>query len=398
MVRRVLDASIVNTAVLCVLLSVRVCRAFTAGCARGFAGSALFSLRLSNNRSGKTSSTAPRPQAICGTQRTPRQGSFVAMPSLSLSTLALPCKRHRNTFLLPRQERGDPASLTAERGVGANDMYNGDGPLALVVLNTKGDCESKGLLRHLWRRAAVRVCADGGANRLHDSFDSEPPEERARFVPDLIVGDLDSLRPEVAAFYKDLGSEVKLSADQDHNDFEKCLIEVKARLLAEITATADEVGEEKTENTPATHTESTAALAATVVGLGAFGGRFDHEMAGISLLHAYTSCFGRFVLMGAGNVAFLLVPGLTHVVEPDERFEGPTVGLIPVGGACRSVNTEGLKWNLEGGSLEFGVLVSSSNCVVEKEVRVTTDAPLVWTAEFKAAEWIAAVGSGEACD
>ena len=125
-----------------------------------------------------------------------------------------------------------------------------------------------------------------------------------------------------------------------------------------------------------------------MVGLGAFGGRFDHEMAGISLLHAYTSRFSRLVFMGSENVAFLLEPGLSHVVEPDPRFEGPTVGLIPVGGACRSVNTEGLKWNLEGGCLEFGVLVSSSNCVVAEEVKVTTDAPLVWTAEFRAAEWI----------
>ena len=129
--------------------------------------------------------------------------------------------------------------------------------------------------------------------------------------------------------------------------------------------------------------EATAATSTTVVGLGASGGRFDHEMAAINLLHAYTSRFDRLVLVGAGNVAFLLLPERTHVLELDERFEGPTVGLIPVGGACTSATTEGLKWDLNEGSLEFEVLASSSNEVAAKEVRVTTDAPLVWNAQVK---------------
>lgn len=130
-----------------------------------------------------------------------------------------------------------------------------------------------------------------------------------------------------------------------------------------------------------------------MVGLGAFGGRFDHEMAAMSLLHAYTARFARLVLMGAGNVAFLLEPGVKHFVRPDSKFEGPTVGLIPVGGPCRSVTTEGLKWNLQEGALEFGVLISSSNCVEGKEVTVVTDAPLVWTAEFKTADWVKSVAA-----
>lgn len=269
-------------------------------------------------------------------------------------------------------------------------------------------------MRRMWEGAAIRVCADGAANRLHDSFDGELPGERERFIPDVIVGDLDSLRPDVSAFYSALGTDVKLVEDQDHNDFEKCLVEVEARLsiAAAVTAgaalTAPAVVTATTASTTSVVASTTTSAAtaeaaagssdphpvcpATVVSLGAFGGRFDHEMAGISVLHAYTSRFSRLVLMGSENVAFLLQPGLSHVIEPDPRFEGPTVGLIPVGGACRSVSTDGLKWNLDGGSLEFGVLVSSSNCVVADEVSVTTDAPLVWTAEFRAADWIESLG------
>lgn len=339
-------------------------------------------------------------------------------------------KRHRNTFLLPLQQQhqeqnrlpvaeeealglANPAPPQQQRSNNSSneDSNNDDdqaaaiaaaendrldaGPLALVILNAQGEGESVGLLRHLWGRADLRVCADGGANRLHDSFGGggggdveDRHQDRARFVPDIIVGDLDSLRPEVARFYEGLGSEIKLRDDQDHCDFEKCLVEVDSRLSSPPPSPAAGGG-------GGSGGDGSAPCGATVVGLGAFGGRFDHEMQAVSLLHAYTSRFHRLVLMGAGNVAFLLQPGLSHAVQPDSRFEGPTVGLLPVGGPCRAVTTEGLRWNLDGRGLEFGVCVSSSNRVVGDVVRVVTDAPLVWTAEFKAAAWMEAVSFAE---
>eukprot|EP00580_Thalassiosira_gravida_P012365 CAMPEP_0201650564 /NCGR_PEP_ID=MMETSP0493-20130528/41438_1 /ASSEMBLY_ACC=CAM_ASM_000838 /TAXON_ID=420259 /ORGANISM="Thalassiosira gravida, Strain GMp14c1" /LENGTH=101 /DNA_ID=CAMNT_0048126705 /DNA_START=1 /DNA_END=306 /DNA_ORIENTATION=+ len=63
--------------------------------------------------------------------------------------------------------------------------------------------------------------------------------------------------------------------------------------------------------------------------------------------------------------------------------EGPTCGLIPIGGRCDDVRTTGLQWNLEGDvPLEFGGLVSSSNRVVEEVVTVKTSTPLLFTAEM----------------
>lgn len=430
---------------------------------------------------------APRRRTQCSTFVMMSSSSASSAP-FSTAASAGPVKRHCNSFLLPlqhqqqqqrhqqhqqqqqRQSRGEEATtptagtLTGEgehareggdsavnvgssssssrssgddqaaaaavvaaaaAGRGRNDPDH-DEQLALVILNARGDDEGKSLLRHLWSKATLRVCADGGANRLHDSFDvggehteeggdtpvGDPSEDRARFVPDVIVGDLDSLRPEVARYYEERGSEIKRRDDQDHCDFEKCLVEVESRLspsdaAAQVETAAaassavvddgcgDGAESRATNNAAAAARAGSPRCTATVVGLGAFGGRFDHEMQAVSLLHAYTSRFDRLVLMGAGNVAFLLEPGRSHTVEPDLRFEGPTVGLIPVGGPCRTVTTEGLQWNLDGRGLEFGVCVSSSNKVVGDVVQVTTDAPLVWTAEFKAAAWIEVVSSGE---
>jgi len=67
--------------------------------------------------------------------------------------------------------------------------------------------------------AALRICADGGANRLYDQVPSwrgvggpgahadgaAADAARAAFLPDIIKGDLDSLRPQVREFYSRRG-------------------------------------------------------------------------------------------------------------------------------------------------------------------------------------------------
>lgn len=67
----------------------------------------------------------------------------------------------------------------------------------LVILNSESF--SRKLTIALWNNCNMKVCADGGANRLYDSMSVE---ERGVYVPQYIVGDLDSLRSDVAEFYQ----------------------------------------------------------------------------------------------------------------------------------------------------------------------------------------------------
>ena len=84
----------------------------------------------------------------------------------------------------------------------------------LVVLNQPF---SLALLRRLWASTQWHCCADGGANRLYDTFPDERDRARSaplpiatrtkltilgcRYLPDLIKGDLDSLRADVREYY-----------------------------------------------------------------------------------------------------------------------------------------------------------------------------------------------------
>ncbi|KAL2238976.1 UNVERIFIED_CONTAM: putative U6 snRNA-associated Sm-like protein LSm4 [Sesamum indicum] len=94
---------------------------------------------------------------------------------------------HSSSFLLPNPSADNGPSLT----------------YALLLLNRR-------LPRFtplLWKHAQLRICADGGANRLYDELplffaDEDALAVRKRYKPDVIIGDMDSIREELLGFYK----------------------------------------------------------------------------------------------------------------------------------------------------------------------------------------------------
>ena len=248
--------------------------------------------------------------------------------------------------------------------------------LALVILNVDrpqrdllGGCDittgATARFSHLWRQSSLRLCADGAANRLHDSLGDAA---RAEMLPDLITGDLDSLRGDVATFYTDHGVPIESVPDQDSHDFEKCLQWLERKQADEAAAS---VASGATPKPPF-----------SVVAVGAFGGRLDQQMANLNMAFSYKS-FANFYLLSESSLAFVLPPG-KHTIETNTEAEDGSCGLIPLGGRCERVVTTGLKWNLDGERpLEFGSLISSSNELVEPLITVETDSPLLWTTGLK---------------
>lgn len=177
------------------------------------------------------------------------------------------------------------------------------------------------------------------------------------------MGDLDSVRADVRAFYGGALSVpvVDLGADQDTTDLVKCLQYAAGR-----------------EGVPAS---------APRVALGALGGRLDHTLAALSLLfspaHAST-----LVLVGDGCVARRVPAGVT-TLTPVAGVEGPACGLVALSAAPVPVTTTGLAWNLNGGAaaggqgLALGGLQSTSNAVVGENVTVESGGDLLWTTTLR---------------
>jgi thiamine pyrophosphokinase len=150
--------------------------------------------------------------------------------------------------------------------------------------------------------------------------------------------------------------------------------------------------------------------------VGAFGGRFDQEIANIHALYKWSNIFERIVLIGGGNTAELLQPGShicthvsiylymrtniyiyiyiyiiykykyiyvyigSHICTLIKGVEGPGVSLLPLGCKVNSISTQGLHWDMTDMSLEMGHFISSSNKMKDEcsSVVITTSDPVIW--------------------
>jgi len=218
-------------------------------------------------------------------------------------------------------------------------------------------------------------------------FPTEPADAvRSRFLPHLIKGDLDSIRPDVLKFYTSHGVPIAdLSHDQMSTDLQKCLRYIETHLLIgggggsrSNTKTAEE--DDRTTRPPRTDAAPNIQRQVdTIVAVGAHGGRLDHILSNLSTLHTFRDA--NIVLCGDGNLSRLITAGRA-VIKPYRKVEGPSCGLVPLTGRAVA-SSRGLRWNLESTEMEIGGLVSTSNIIDENEVYVETDVDLIWTTELK---------------
>ena len=247
------------------------------------------------------------------------------------------------------------------------DTFKNKGTVITIVLNNVIKSDMMHIACDL---ASYIACADGGANRLHD-------ETQGQVVPNVIIGDLDSLRTDVKRYYETKSDKTKVIQviDQDRHDLDKTLQHIHDNREYIITATTST----KTATTTTSNVDNQKIY---LLVLGALGGRFDHDMANINTLFKWTKHFDSLILLSEENMVQLLEPG-RHEIIPDRNLEGPTCGLIPIGFPVQNISTSGLKWNLTKQGLTFGGLVSTSNRIVDEKIIVDTpDGHLLWTTSF----------------
>lgn len=201
-------------------------------------------------------------------------------------------------------------------------------------------------------------------------------------LPDAIVGDLDSVRPEIRDFYNHQHVPIIQDKDQYSTDLAKSV-----RHVYKLTRSPTTLGD----------------AAQDIVLFGSLGGRIDqglgvlHELyresrrwcpyqgplAGAGEEWAKDSVASpgeiwigrrRFWLVTEAGLAMCLPPGKSRLVDlkmetSSVRVFAKEVGFMPVFGYV-TISTKGLEWDVDGWTMEMGGRVSSSNHIREDIVEV----------------------------
>lgn len=177
------------------------------------------------------------------------------------------------------------------------------------------------------------IAADGGAHHCLG----------LGIRPQVVIGDLDSVREDELAALTALGTEIIIyPARKDFTDLELALLEAQKR------------GADR------------------VLLLAALGARWDQSLANILLPAAFPGL--RISLMDGWQEM--------HFIRPGERLEisgqpGDTVSLIPLGGDAHGITTHGLEYPLYAENLQFGSTRGISNVLLGEHARVSLNAGLL---------------------
>ncbi|MCH9627586.1 MAG: hypothetical protein S4CHLAM2_12270 [Chlamydiales bacterium] len=188
----------------------------------------------------------------------------------------------------------------------------------MIVIVANGQPPAPVFLQTLVQKSQKLVAVDGGLLAC----------ERADLTPDLIMGDFDSVSPELLKKY-DHVQQIH-TPDQNKNDLEKTL--------------------------------DYLAPFHSVTVCGAVGKRLDHTLSNLYLLCRYP---GKMVFESDNERCFVLEKSTTLTCKV-----GQTLSLFPLGEPVQGVTSKGLQWELSDVTLDKH-FVSISNKCEQQEVSIT---------------------------
>ncbi len=197
--------------------------------------------------------------------------------------------------------------------------------VALIIAN--GDDVDKSSMGDM--KIDYVICADGGLEKA----------EKLQVVPDLILGDFDSVDADVLEKYKSSNSEIlKYPAEKDFTDMELSI----------------EIAVKKGYK--------------DIVLVGATGGpRLDHSFANMMLLEKYYR-FGINIIIIDNNNKIQIVSDNCHMEL--HKKKGSFVSLIPLTENIRGLTLEGFKYPLDRVVVKRGSTLCVSNEIISDKGRI----------------------------
>ena len=196
---------------------------------------------------------------------------------------------------------------------------------ALVV--GSGMIESTEIIKEYSKVSDLLVCADGGARYFY----------HAGIKPHILVGDFDSIAPEIQMFYQKGDVDiVKFPSDKDYTDMELAL-----DIAVQKGATRIHI-------------------------VGATGSRLDHTLSNIQLLHKLADVGVEGVIVNENNYIHLLTD---HIELP--KKEGFYLSLIPATPKVEGITTKGLAYSLKDAEMVMGTGLGISNEFTSDSAEVT---------------------------
>ena len=179
------------------------------------------------------------------------------------------------------------------------------------------------------------IAADGGARHCL----------ALGLIPNLVVGDFDSLEPAELNQLAQAGAElIQYATRKDHTDLELALQHARQRGANEILV------------------------------LAALGGRWDQTLANVLLLAAKEFISLDIRLIDGDQELSLIHPGKPH---PIHGQAGDTLSLIPLQGDAKGIKTVGLEYPLKDETLHFGNTRGISNVLLTEQAGITLEEGLL---------------------
>lgn len=191
-----------------------------------------------------------------------------------------------------------------------------------ALLITGGDQPSTELIRQAKEVCSYFVCADRGAKAYIE----------AGLLPDLIVGDMDSIDETTRQAIASVGRQKVLPVEKDDTDTQAALDILFAEGFEEVLM------------------------------LGALGGRMDHELGNIMLLVGYGRREKNIIIWNEENAMRYVSRGNWQIEHSKDYFS-----IVPMSDNGITISLEGFYYFLEKTKVATGISRTLSNYIVDEQ-------------------------------